>query len=615
MKRLFERPFRWRDQKLGVKLGLGFGVLILVFSILGIMVLINMRDIQKQSRIMGEDYIPMVATTYNMEHFTHEAMHAMLGYSLSEEDHYYHTARDHIKRIEQYYRLVDSMIHASVPLEKFSESGSRIGQRILEFKQHTEEMAMLNETIRALKGNMDKTYERFAYYCHHLLIRNNQIFREELVDKDSEVEDLVALHRISKMVNLIIDKGNISRIEALKAMSQKNSRLIEEVNKRHYQYMFTLVNEMHELADPGSKRLLDSITYTVREYQSDLLKLAGLIDQARRLEIRIEESAFAALYESHIISAEINKTTGQTAEETIGRLDASTSFLIGGLILSFLIAFFFSIITTRSITFPLKKSVVFARSVSSGDLNATVDIDQKDEVGLLAETLKEMLRKLKENISILQKTERRMLNIMIETEQKERKRFAEDLHDSLGPLLSTIKLYLSSIKSRRGDKEQGTLMLKNANEVIDEAIQNVKVIANNLMPRLLDDFGLEVALKSFFEHVSHANAIKIDFECRKQLRRLDPKVESMIYNTILELTNNTIKHARASGISLNMEQNHDICLFEYTDDGVGCDLHEVLESKPYSLGIKNIMSRIQSINGRIEFKSEKNKGFQVLIEV
>ncbi len=615
MKTSLRQPLKWKDLGLGVKLGIGFGILIAVFSTLGFMALINMRAIQQKTSQLGEDLIPMVTATYNMEHFTHEAMHAMLGYSLSEEEHYYVSAKNHIARTERYYQQADSMINASPALARFAESSAKIGANLGAFTEYTEEMAALNNRVKRLRESMEDTYKTFTRYSHALLIKENLDFRKKLLDKSTPEEELVNLHRLSKMVNLIIDKGNISRIEAIQALAQKNPQLIKDVNERHYQYLFSIIEEMRAIADSQSASYLNRLETSVFIYQQSLLELAGYIDEARRLEKKLEESAFTALFEAHFISAESNKITSQSSKETIVLLESSTRFLIFGLLLSLIIAILFSVITTKAITVPINKSVVFAQKVAAGDLNADVNVNQNDEVGVLAEALKGMLLKLRDNIQALKHTERRMLKTVLETEQKERKRFAEDLHDGLGPLLSTIKLYLNSFESKRHDPGQRKLMLQNANEVIDEAITNTKSIANNLMPRLLEDFGMEVALESFFEHIRNTNALSIHFQCESNGRKNDPKIESMLYNTILELTNNTIKHANATTIHVKMKQNDDICEVHYQDNGIGFDMKEALADNLENLGLKNIVSRIQSVNGNIDLWSEQNKGFKATIHI
>jgi len=599
---------------MGLKLGIGFGLLIAVFSVLGMMALFNMRSIQDKTTHLGENYIPVTNTLYHMEHFTHEAVHAMLGYSLSEEEHYYQTAREQMARMDEYYARLDSMLSASPELSRFRLSGTHIGDELERFRQYAEQMQHVTSRITQLRHNMNETYSEFARLTHELLLKENVDFRSYILQAETPAETLVKLHQRSKRINVIIHKGDISRIETLEAVAQKNPELIRNVDQEQYIFLFSLIDAMREIADPEGLKMLHSIEESVRCYRTNMLEMAEYIEQGKRLESRLETAAFSALFEAHHISSEMNSNMAKAATDTISLLESSNKFLIIGLLLSWALAIILSVKTTRNVTVPVKKSVHFAEQVAAGNLNARVEVNQKDEIGKLADALKGMLQKLRENINKLKQAEKTRRSSILETELKERRRFAEDLHDRLGPLLSTVKLYLNSFESSRYDPEQRSRMMQQANEAINEAINSAKSIANNLRPNLLEDFGLKVALSSFFEHIKSTNAIDVNFTCEENIEDPpDRNRSSMLYNVILELTHNTIKHANAGKISVRIRQNDDICRVTYQDNGVGCDLNRLGAGYHNGLGLQNIINRIQSCNGQIELWSEPGQGFRAEI--
>jgi signal transduction histidine kinase len=612
---MIKQLFKWKDLKLGIKLSISFGILIAIFSILVIVGLINRQDVYKKACNMGKDYIPMVGITFNMEHFTNETMRVTRGLSLSEEDKNHQTAKSNIARLEQYHNQADSMIHTSPALARFKDTNKQIGEEISEFMHYTEEMAILKDSIRQLSQNIDSTYTVFNSLSNELLIKVYVDFRDKINNPNASVNELVKHYRLTKMIDAIIAKGNVSRIGTLQAVSQKSPKLIEDVNLQTFRYIFTLIKMMRSIADSQSKGILDQIEGSMVYYQENMLTLANCIDGYNYWEIKTEESALSMLSKAHNISSESNKITAQTSVETISLLESSTRFLIIGLILSQLMAILFSVITTQKITRTIRKIADFAQKVALGIISTKVEVDQNNEVGILADALNSMQFKLKDNTQAIKLVEKRMVNSIIETEQKERKRFAEDLHDGLGPLLSTIKLYINSFASKRNNLEQRQLMLEKANELINEAIANTKCIANNMMPMLLNDFGLEVALNSFFKHVMNTNSLNIQFHCVSNGIRPDPKIEFILYNTILELTNNTIKHAKATSVHVHIRQNDDIFEVVYQDDGIGCDLEYIYNNNPQHLGLKNIINRIMSINGFINFWSGENIGLKARIQI
>ncbi len=123
-----------------------------------------------------------------------------------------------------------------------------------------------------------------------------------------------------------------------------------------------------------------------------------------------------------------------------------------------------------------------------------------------------VVNKLIKHIIVMEKkrslSQRRILNTIIKTEEKERRRFSNDLHDGLGPLLSSAKLSISALDSSIVTA-QNRAILKSAGEVIDEAIKSLKEISNNLNPHVLNNFGVSRALNSFINKLVLPSQIKI----------------------------------------------------------------------------------------------------------
>lgn len=218
------------------------------------------------------------------------------------------------------------------------------------------------------------------------------------------------------------------------------------------------------------------------------------------------------------------------------------------------------------------------------------------------------------DISILKQLEREMLNIVIETEEKERKRFSEDLHDGLGPLLSSIKIYLKLFDSENHTQEKRKEYLDYANELINDAIQTTRAIANNLMPNVLNDFGLIKALKSFTEKINLSKAIKINFSANEFPKRLDNTTEIIIYRVVLEIINNAIRHSKAKNINISIKIKTEELIILIEDNGIGFDYNNIIKTEKSS-GLKNISNRIKSINGKIIFSSLTSLGTKVNINI
>jgi signal transduction histidine kinase len=212
------------------------------------------------------------------------------------------------------------------------------------------------------------------------------------------------------------------------------------------------------------------------------------------------------------------------------------------------------------------------------------------------------------------KTESRILSTIITTEEKERRRFAKDLHDGLGPLLSAIKMSISSLSQKNTD-EPDHKVIRNAETMVNEALSSIKEISNNLSPHILDNFGLLNAVKSFAQQVSTSKTIDIDVNSNLADTRFDRNVEVIFYRVICELISNTVKHAAAKSINIDLYIKGKTLSLYYYDNGVGFDLEEVMKNEKEGMGIPNILSRIKSINGIFKVEREKEKGVHITIEV
>ena len=210
--------------------------------------------------------------------------------------------------------------------------------------------------------------------------------------------------------------------------------------------------------------------------------------------------------------------------------------------------------------------------------------------------------------------EKRVLNAVINTEESERKRFAKDLHDGLGPLLSSVKMSFSAVEVKDNNSDQKAI-LSSAKQAINEAISSLKEISNNLSPHILDNFGLASAIRSFTNKIDQTGKIKIEFRSNIQEKRYTGNTEVILYRAICELITNTLKHAKAKKILISLDEEDSKLKVLYQDDGRGFDYNQVLLNETGGMGLPNIRSRINSINGNFAVDSLPGEGVVVTIGV
>ncbi len=209
--------------------------------------------------------------------------------------------------------------------------------------------------------------------------------------------------------------------------------------------------------------------------------------------------------------------------------------------------------------------------------------------------------------------ESRVLSAIIKTEESERQHFAKELHDSLGPLLSSVKLALSALAKEAGSTGNREV-LDNTENLIDESISTLKEISNNLSPHILNNFGLLKAVKSFIDKLQIQDRPKIIVSSNIENKRFAKNIEVVLYRVICELITNTLKHASAGQINIDLFVEPELLTLEYYDDGIGFDL-ERMEEENRGMGYSNIISRIKSINGNFQVITEPDEGMNVHIAV
>jgi PAS domain S-box-containing protein len=211
--------------------------------------------------------------------------------------------------------------------------------------------------------------------------------------------------------------------------------------------------------------------------------------------------------------------------------------------------------------------------------------------------------------------EKRIMNAIIETEERERKRFSEDLHDELGSILSTIKIYINTIHQEELEVQKRKELVEFTNQLINQAIQNSKEIANNLSPNVIKRFGLITAIQSYCEKIQLSASINVYFNASEFNQKLKEDSEISIYRVISELLNNTVKHAGATEVEIIFKSINEKLNIIYSDNGKGFDFEKTITENTKGLGLQNIVSRINSLNGTYKVSSEPNKGFIIKTEV
>ena len=227
------------------------------------------------------------------------------------------------------------------------------------------------------------------------------------------------------------------------------------------------------------------------------------------------------------------------------------------------------------------------------------------------------IRQQKEMSNQIERIRKKHLIDINEAQEKERLRIARDIHDGLGVILTGISYYLDNNfppdlkKNCELDQHINTIQDK-----IDEAINESKSIAHDLVPILLKDFGLAVAIENLTDELNKQYTGLFKFTKFNINTRLDEKIENVLYRIVQETTNNILKHAHANETNIQLIMNEGFVSLIIVDDGVGFDYEaKIKETANRGIGLISMRERIAAFDGLFSLSSETGNGTEVLIEI
>lgn len=206
--------------------------------------------------------------------------------------------------------------------------------------------------------------------------------------------------------------------------------------------------------------------------------------------------------------------------------------------------------------------------------------------------------------------QQKMMEAALDSQEAERKRVAGDLHDSVGGMLSAIRLGLTTLARQLPNPQY----LEEQKKMLDDTIGNVRMISRDLMPTTLDKFGLIHAIKELCDRFQTTSLLPVTFHEKGELDGLPQRKQLMLFRIAQELLTNAAKHAQATEIQVSIIGTDKLVL-AVEDDGIGFNAEEIRKSKlnGSGLGLFNIENRVRVLNGKLEYDHHREKGSKITI--
>ena len=207
---------------------------------------------------------------------------------------------------------------------------------------------------------------------------------------------------------------------------------------------------------------------------------------------------------------------------------------------------------------------------------------------------------------------------LLEGQEEERRRFARELHDGIGQMLTGLKLHAEKLKSTLTLEGKQQQRFADLCQLIYDTIQTTRQISYNLMPSTLSDFGLGATLQLLADQTNRSSGIDVIFDGNRDGRRLSPAMEIGLYRIAQEALHNAVKYADAQTIRIALQQDSRKLVLAVEDNGKGFTLKQSLndgQSLPIVSGLGNMRTRARLLNGELTITTKPRKGTTVKVSI
>jgi len=276
------------------------------------------------------------------------------------------------------------------------------------------------------------------------------------------------------------------------------------------------------------------------------------------------------------------------------------------------LAFFLLVfIIARRITQPIVRLRDAVINLGKGEYDIRLPITTRDEIGALTEAFNEMVFQIRQKTTELKVERSGRLRSMIDGEEMERQRLSRELHDGIGQALIAVKLRLDSLlyEDSAGMKKSISELKNQFDQIIDE----IRRMSNDLMPSVLEAFGIVIALSNLFADTSENTGIKIIFKHTGNFDLLSKTIKTYIYRISQEAINNVVKHAEASEVNVNLLNEENCLKLSVRDNGKGFNPEKVYPEG--GNGLYNIRERASLMRGSASIHSAPGQGTEIEIKI
>jgi methyl-accepting chemotaxis protein len=383
-----------KNMKLGMKMAMGFGMLIVIAVALGGMAVWNMKGAESQSIEMDKQLLPEIGMANEIERNSLQTMYEMRGYAYSEDKKFLEAGRKTLEEVKKY--LKDAREHAAkYSDQQMKENAEKAQAKATEYEQLANETVAKNDALENDRKHLDEAAAKYMSNCGNFLSEQSAVMKKEITEG---VEAAKLQERLTKitLVNDIIDIGNATRLAVWKSQSLRDPKILQEANK-NFEAMEKKFDELKALTrlDANLKQI-EATRAAANGYKAAMNDLLNNWTAREELGVKRGKVADEVLSLAKETAVTGMEETRALANNTVSSLSFSSTVMIVGLAVAVVFGIFTAVFMTRGITRPIVKAVDVANQLSNGDLSVQIEVDSKDETGQLLAAMKNMVEKLRD---------------------------------------------------------------------------------------------------------------------------------------------------------------------------------------------------------------------------
>ncbi|WP_430812324.1 MULTISPECIES: HAMP domain-containing methyl-accepting chemotaxis protein [unclassified Carboxylicivirga] len=500
---------RFNDLNLGFKLGIGFGVLIVISLIIGLLAVFNMATVADESELLAKEFVPEVKIASELRKAANRAMRDVSCYIYTEEKHFYNNAESEIADIKKALIDGNKLVTGAERLDTL-EANLKVAEATANaFVGLVNQTVEVNARMAEARTVMDESAHEYMLNCHAYLKEQNKKMLSEIKAGSTTPDRLRKIELITEIINL----GNEVRVGNFKSQAIRDPEIFEQALASFSRVYDDLKIIRRYTTMRYDIVALNNIRQEAEHYQGAMEQFIS--DWQRREELADKSSkAGMDFVMSCAATAEDGlRETQDMASSSASSLRMSNSIMITGLLLALIVGVTFAFLLMRIITTPLSKGLIYARQLAQGDLGATIDVQQKDEIGQLTDAMANMGAKLKEIVSSIVNGANNIATAsqqMSSTSQNlsqgasEQASSVEEVSSSMEEMAANINSNAQNANETKDIAFAAASGIKEGGEATENTVQSMRTIAEKLA--IIDDISFQTNILALNAAVEAARA-------------------------------------------------------------------------------------------------------------